>query len=83
MAAAVLTLPVFRLVARCTDPKPPSPIGSGAISQRALSALNFVSLPLESLPPPQQPIVQVNQLRATFWAFSFHFGARRRVLVNL
>ena len=63
VAAAVLTLPVFRLVARCTDPKPPSPIGSGAISQRALSALNFVSLPLESLPPPQQPIVQANQLR--------------------
>ena len=57
------TLPVFRLVARCTEPKPPSPIGSAAISQRTLSSLNFVSLslPLELLlPPPRQPISPAN-----------------------
>ena len=58
-AADVRTLPVFRLVARCTEPKPPSPMGSGAISQRTLSSLNLVSLPLplELLPPPKQPMV--------------------------
>ena len=58
-AKAERSLPVFRLVARCTEPKPPSPIGSAAISQRTLSSLNFVSLPLPLellLPPPRQPM---------------------------
>ena len=61
--SAVRTLPVFRWVARCTEPKPPSPIGSGAISQRTLSRLNFVlrSLALAVL-LLKQPIVAAPQL---------------------